>query len=82
MTPAVATFAAINDAVYDLLKPFILFYVAGASTVSTVASSRHRPGNVRLVMKGQRDGAPTTGSLQLTVKSYRNQKSDPRQQNR
>jgi hypothetical protein len=53
VTPAVAVFAATDDAVYDLLRPFVLFYVSGTLTVSTVLSSRHRPGNIRLVVNGR-----------------------------
>ena len=59
MTQAVATFAATNDAVYNLLKPFILSYVLNASIVSTGASSRNRTGNVRLVITGRSDGTLT-----------------------
>jgi hypothetical protein len=53
VTPAVAVFAATNDAVYDLLRPFVLFYVSGTPTVSTVLSSRHRSGNIRLAVNGR-----------------------------
>jgi hypothetical protein len=76
MTQAVATFAATNDAVYNLLKPFILSYVLNASIVSTGASNRNRTGNVRLVIARRSDGTLTAQSFQLNVKSCRNRTSD------